>query len=181
MLVRSFVAAAALLVSISSVPALAATFPALQAEDLNGTKLSLPAGLPSGATLVLMGFRHKDQKDLDEWISRLNLQGSEIPWLEVSAIGPVPPFVSGIIRTAMKSRLHSASERSHMIPFFGDRAELLKLEAMPEEICLLVVSRDGKVLSSESGSFAEAKAASLMAALGEGAKKTSGLSERSGQ
>ena len=84
---------AALFVAFASTSVTAATLPTLQTQDLNGTALVLPAGLPSDRTLLLIGFHHKDQKQIDEWVSGLDLKAGKIPWLEVSAIGRLNPLI----------------------------------------------------------------------------------------
>ena len=62
-----------------------------------------------------------------------------------------------------------------MIPYFGDRTELLsQLDVKPDEVCVFAANRAGQVLAMARGSYDPAAAASLLDALGQGPKVTAG-------
>jgi hypothetical protein len=158
------VAAALLLLA----PAVAAASPAIhfQVTDLNGAVTEIPAGLPQPRALLLLGFRHSDQAALDAWRQGMGLRAEDADWFEVPVIGVGSPMIRSMIVHGMQRRAAGKAERARLAPAFAAAATIAgQLGVDSGAPAVVVVDRAGNVLARSSGSFDQAKATALSAAL----------------
>ncbi len=143
--------------------------PLVSAETLNERAVSLPADLPGEKTLVLMAFEREQQKQIDTWITGLQLQdNTQIEWIETPVIEPKNALFRAFINRGMRSGIKATPMRERTITLFTDRAALLKSMGLNDgtnTIYAAVVDRKGNVLASVSGAFDDEKAKVIKAGL----------------
>jgi hypothetical protein len=81
-------------------------FAPLPTRALDGMQRELPAELPAERTLVLLAYRQRHQRDVDEWIALAVALG--VPATPRGAVGPMVtavvevPFLAGVWRPARR-------------------------------------------------------------------------------
>jgi hypothetical protein len=157
--VAAVVVAAAALISH---PTPAQALVAVQTTDLNGKLVSIPAGLTASRSIILVGFRHDDRKQMDAWRQGLGLTDGGGSWFEMPIIGVQSGAIQTMIRRGMSDRL-TVPAKSHLAPVFGDaRALATTLGVDQAVVTVLVVDRSGRELARATGPFAPGKAADLL-------------------
>lgn len=155
-----FLAVALAVASASSAPL------SVQATDLNGKNLTIPGGLPSERTLLLVGFKHADHAALDAWRKGLRLSEDDAAWIETPIIGVGNGMVRRMILSGMRSGARTPQARAHLAPAFADPAAVAaELAVDPARPAAVVVDRNGRVLARASGDYDPVKARGLMEAL----------------
>ena len=90
----------------------AAVMPALPAESLSGTQLSVPMDLPNVPCLLVVGFSKASRSQTEDWSRRLEsmVASDSLATYSVSVIEDVPrllrSFVIGGIRSGIPERLY---------------------------------------------------------------------------
>jgi len=155
-------------IAISS-HAFPATFPSLSGKDLNGSAWSAPAGLPGERTLVLIGFDEPQQVLIDSWIQGMKLDSPECPiaWVEMPLIENPGMFMRWFIDTGMRGGIRDKGTRARVWTAYTDKKAFLKSCGITttDTMTALVVQKDGTILASETGAFAEVGAKRLLQAL----------------
>ena len=87
------------------------SFPRLDARDLDGREVTLPAGLPGEWNIVLIAFQRQQQELVDSWVPWLEERAAAAPWLrfaELPAIGlqwrPARPVIDGGMAAAIRDQ-----------------------------------------------------------------------------
>jgi hypothetical protein len=132
----------------------------------------LPAELPTGRTLALVGFEPNQRMELHSWIDGLRLrQDPQIPWIKMPVLKDPG---SEDARSAIESRLvtghASANGRAPVVPVFTDQNEFIRAAGLSgkDHASVLVLNRDGKVLARAEGMYDPAKAQALRETLAGG-------------
>jgi len=145
------------------------TMPVASGKDLNGTPWSVPKGLPSERTLVLIGFDEPQQEAIDAWTQSLGLDQptNTIPWVEMPLIDNPGLFMRWFIDTGMRGGIQGRFQRSHVWTAYTDKNAFLKSCGITSEsdIRVLVVDRNGGILHSESGVYTKKGAKALLKTL----------------
>ncbi|MEM9989813.1 MAG: hypothetical protein AAF723_09880, partial [Pseudomonadota bacterium] len=108
----------ALLLAFIAVPAGASerVFPTLTAKDLNKREVTLPRGLPSDPSIVMLAFYRKQQDDLNTWINGMNLKAEDAPpWVELPVVGWHNRLFSRYIDNGMRSGITATEDRARTI------------------------------------------------------------------
>ena len=72
-------------------------------ESLNGDKVSIPGDFAGNKTLLLFGFIHKSQFDIDRWLIGLDMTGTKVDVYEIPTLkGMFPEMFSTFIDDAMR-------------------------------------------------------------------------------
>lgn len=81
-------------------------FAPLRTRALDGTERVLPAGLPAQRTLVLLAYRQRHQRDVDEWIAlavALGVPATPRGAVEAMTTAVIEvPFLAGVWRPARR-------------------------------------------------------------------------------
>jgi hypothetical protein len=151
---------------ISTGPASSQDLLSLQLQDLNGASVKLPGDLPTGASVLLVGFHHGEQPGMDAWRDGLQLQDTESNWLELPVIGEMNSLVKTMIREGMRGKFKTAAQRAHVAPVFAPVESVAgPLGVSTEGISVVVIDRTGHVLACQTGDYTAEKAAALSHAL----------------
>ena len=133
--------------------------------DLDGHDIAVPANLPGGRTLIILGFHHADQAIVAAWKTGLGLAAGTPNWLEIPVIGVSSTMIRGMIRSGMRGTYHAAAERAHVAPAFGDAAALARgFGVTPDRVAVIVVDHDGRVIAEAAGAYSANAATPLLAA-----------------
>lgn len=143
--------------------------PAVSGKDLNGKPWKAPAGLPADRTIVILGYEQEQQEAIDTWTAGMGLArpSNEWPWVEMPVIDEPGIVMRWIIDTGMQRGIPDKSARGRVWTAYTDRRKFLAscgIDSM-EEIHVLVVARDGTILSMETGRYSEEAAARLLEVL----------------
>ena len=142
------------LVASPLAPAVAQAQPMLiRTTDLNGAAVTIPTGLQAPRTLILIGFHHGDQEQLDAWRAGLRLTDSD-SWIELPVISGVPAMVHPMIRNGLRRRLPTAAARAHVAPAFINGDTVAHTFGVPtDEVSALVIDSSGTVIARHSGPY----------------------------
>ncbi len=145
-------------------------FPQLEATNLAGRTLKLPADFGSPAALVFVAFTMKQQSDIDAWavfVDRVRQNWPTLAVWELPTIGSGYKFMRGIIENGMRSGIKSQSARESTVTLFVDAEAFAKSIGASSlgEIAVLVVAPDGSILGRVSGRPDPAAESALQTAL----------------
>ena len=146
-------------------------FPQLEATNLAGRTLKLPADFGSPAALVFVAFTRKQQSDIDAWAAFVDRVRQNWPTLavwELPTIGSGYKFMRGIIENGMRSGIKSQTARESTVTLFVDAEVFAKNIGASGlgEIAILVVAPDGRILGRASGRPDPAAETAMETALG---------------
>jgi hypothetical protein len=143
--------------------------PVVTGKDLNGKPWKAPAGFPGERTLVILGYEQEQQASIDTWTTgmRLTKPENELPWVEMPVIDEPGFVMRWVIDTGMQRGIPEKDARSHVWTAYTDRRKFLNSCGIDSvsDIHVLVVARNGTILTMESGRFTEDAAARILKAL----------------
>ncbi|MEJ5217769.1 hypothetical protein WG622_05925 [Cognatishimia sp. D5M38] len=144
-----------------------AVFPTLSFEDLNGDMHVLPKGLPGDPTIVFIAYKRNQQPAVNTWINALGLdpnRGAE--FVELPVVGANAKFMKSFIDNGMRSGIVDPALRARTITIYENASVVNRPLGFAgrDEIRVLIVSQNGDVLWSTSGSATEAAVKDLQAA-----------------
>lgn len=151
-------------------PDSAVMFPKVEGTNLEGRHFRLPKDFEGELNVVLVAFKREQQKDVDTWTPSLKKLASRHAGLRIYELPTLSrsyrlmrPFIDG----GMSRGIPDRSTREATITLYIDKSPFKKALRISTEnaICVLLVSRDGKVLWRGEGDFEENAAASLEAAI----------------
>ena len=112
--------------------------------------------------LALITFHRSQRKDVESWISGLQLNHDRsIPWVRMPVVNdPGDPASRAAAEDRLLARYASAQERSNLVPVFTDRAAFVQSAGLDgtDRAYVLVINRSGDVLARVAGEFDETKA-----------------------
>lgn len=145
-------------------------FPVVEGVNLEGRKFTLPADFEAELQIVFVAFKREQQSDVMTWIPFLKDETAKHRGLKVYELPTLTRslrFVRRFIDGGMSRGIPDRSTRETTIPLYIDKApfEHALDIASEDTIRVLLVARDGRVLFSGDGVFAEPAAARLRTAL----------------
>lgn len=147
-------------------------FPRLNARDLDGRQVVLPAGLPGEWNVVIVAFRRQRQALVDSWAPWLEEQEAAIPGLgfvEVPAIGRRWQSARPVIDGGMAAAIRDRQTRQRTLTVYADLRRMTVPLGIADRdtIWLFLTDRAGRVRWRGSGGWDAATAAALAAVLAE--------------
>jgi hypothetical protein len=149
-------------------------FPELEARNLLGQRLKLPADFAGERAVAIVAFERWHQRLVDEWIAWLNDTAPRYPGTEVYEV----PVLSNLyiiarpmIDGGMAAAISSEQVRSHTLTVYTDVRRVREALGLPDTrtIGLFLVGRDGTIRWRGRGAFSEPQATALEEALGSSA------------
>lgn len=140
--------------------------PEVTLTALDGEKRELPASLDR-RSLVFVSFSRAHSKDLDTWRDELPaLMTEDTDWFSIAVTGEVGRTTRWIVTTAMKGS-YDAETKARTYPWFQEGTPFVtSLElAGTEELAVLVIDEQTRVLWSHSGPLTPEALAAAKAAL----------------
>ena len=118
---------------------------------------------------MLFAFKREQQNSIDSWIDGLGLRApeSKIAWIEIPLLQKSWKLLRSWIDQRMKRGITDYDLRGHVWTIYTNRDSFLKDIGLtsPNSICVLVVSKDGTVLSSAFGEYASSAGEIVLKAL----------------
>ena len=146
-----------------------ARLPAVTGKDLNGKPWKAPADFPADRTLVILGYEQEQQAAIDTWTAGMGLTkpGNTLPWIEMPVIDEPGMVMRWIIDTGMQRGIPAKDARSHVWTAYTDRKAFLESCGIDsvDDIHVLVVARDGAILTMETGRHTDDAAARILQVL----------------
>jgi hypothetical protein len=139
-----------------ALPSFAESIPRIEALDLNKKTIVWPNDLPVGKTVLIIGFDGKQQPNIDNWISGLQLKAADAPaWFEIPLIDDPGAIGRWFINNGMRSGIPSVTTRSHVVTVYGDKAKIMRIMGISGEnrVHVLVVNQKGEILALVSGDY----------------------------
>ncbi|NTU82956.1 MAG: hypothetical protein HGA45_26920 [Chloroflexales bacterium] len=156
-------------------PSAPAVFPQLKARNLNGRRLTLPAGFAGVRNIVIVAFRRWHQPLVDSWFPALDpllaahpdLRAYELPVI-ASGYGLVRPFIDG----GMAVAIPDPAVRERTLTVYTDVATVMAALqiANPETITILLVDLSGQISWRSEGAHDPEKGAGLAQELAAGSR-----------
>lgn len=148
-----------------------ARFPPLQARNLNGRSLQLPAEFGGERNIALIAFRRWHQELVDSWfpcLERLLAKHPELRACELPMIGGVYTLARPFIDGGMAAAIPDPAVRERTLTVYTDvgRARAALGITSTETITLLLVDRQGQIFWRDQGGYSAERAAGLERALG---------------
>jgi hypothetical protein len=147
-----------------------AVFPTVQARNLNGRTLALPADLAGTLNVLLIAFRRDHQQLIDAWFPALepllaahpNLCAYELPVI-AGGYTLVRPFIDG----GMAGAIPSPAVRERTLTVYTDVKRFraaLQINS-PATITILLVDRNGQISWRGTGAYTAEQGAGLAQAI----------------
>lgn len=151
-------------------PSGATIFPPLQACNLNGRTLQLPAEFSGERNVALIAFRRWHQELVDSWfpyLERLLAAHSELRAYELPMIGGLYTLARPFIDGGMAAAIPDPAVRERTLTIYTDvgRARSALGITSTETITLLLVDRQGRVFWRNQGGYSAERANGLERAL----------------
>jgi hypothetical protein len=147
------------------------TFPRVEARNLQGVGVALPAGFEGERNVVMVAFRREHQQLVDSWVPWLEARAAAdegLRFYELPTIGRIWAPVRNVIDGGMARSIRDPVVLRRTLTVYGDVrrvAEPLGIEDR-DTISLFLVDRSGTVRWSGAGGYEPAVARDLDRALG---------------
>lgn len=147
-------------------------FPNLQATNLNGDRLMLPADFAGQYNLLLIAFQQWQQSSVDTWLPFAEQLEDNLPdfhYYELPTIRKLNFLARSFIDAGMRAGIPDQDIRGRTITLYLDKGEFRRRLNIQDEthIHLLLVDRKGNILWRGRGEYSLAGADSLLKQLAE--------------
>lgn len=151
-----------------------ASFPSLQARNLNGRSFLLPAEFGGERNVAIIAFRRWHQELVDSWfpvLERLLLSHPGLRAYELPMLGSIYTLARPFIDGGMAAAIPDPAVRERTLTVYSDlgRARAALGIVSTETITLLLVDRQGRIFWREQGGYSAERVAGLERALATGA------------
>ena len=142
------------------------TFPQVTGKNLERKKYQFPQDFPAKHNIVLMAFYRHQQLDINTWLpflDQLEEKYEDLAYLELPVIYQMGPVRQFMLNEGMRMGIPDQKARKNTITLYLDKSQFLKHLGIDseEEIQILLVTGDGKVLWRETGIFTNQKGLAL--------------------
>jgi hypothetical protein len=153
-----------------------ARFPTVTGSNLQRQKLKLPQDFQGELNLVLIAFQQWQQTQVDTWIpfaQQLEGTHSGVRYYELPTIQRLNVLARTFVNEGMRAGIPDPVARERTITLYVDKdvfRQALQL-AREDDIYVLLLDRQGKVLWRAEGAFTPENGESLSAAVRGGAAR----------
>jgi hypothetical protein len=145
-------------------------FPKVNGSNLLRQNMTLPAALKADLNVVLVAFKQWQQGTVDTWLPFLEDLESRVDGLryyELPVIRRMNFLASTFINEGMRAGIPNQKARERTITLYLNKEKFRQALAMPHEndIYILVLDRQGKVLWRSAGGFTAEKGEALEQAI----------------
>jgi len=136
-------------------------FPSMVGIDLTGEQRKIPESFENEYNIVAVAFEREHQTDVNSWIKiadEIIEKNENIGFYEIPLIYEVNAPYRFWINNGMRSAIPDLKARLRTITVYTDREEFLNMMDMnPNNIYLMVINKDGKILWQTSGAADSSK------------------------
>jgi hypothetical protein len=145
-------------------------FPAVTGSNLQRQRLALPQDFQGELNLVLIAFQQWQQTQVDTWIPftrQLEETYPAVRYYELPIIQRLNTLARTFINEGMRAGIPDPVARERTITLYVDKNTFRQALQLPHEddICVLLLDRQGQVLWRAEGAFTQEKGESLAAAV----------------
>ena len=145
-------------------------FPSVTGSNLQRRKLDLPEGFEGELNLVLIAFQQWQQRQVDTWIpfvKQFEEAHSALRYYELPTIQRLNALARTFINEGMRAGIPDPVARERTITLYVDKNAFKQALQLPREddIYVLLLDREGRVLWRAEGSFTQEKGESLVEAV----------------
>jgi len=150
--------------------AVTASFPVLQARNLNGRTLTLPADFGGTYNVAVIAFQRWHQELVDAWFPYLEPLVAAHPELrayELPMIGGLYSLARPFIDGGMAAAIPDPAVRERTLTVYTDVRRVMAALQIPSTatITLVLVDRSGRIFWRDAGAYDAERAAGLERAL----------------
>ena len=147
-----------------------AQFPTVSGSNLQRAKLTLPQDFQGERNLVLIAFQQWQQTQVDTWIPfarQLEETYPAVRYYELPTIQRLNTLARTFINEGMRAGIPDPVARERTITLYVDKNAFKQALQLPREddIYVLLLDREGRVLWRAEGSLTQEKGESLVAAV----------------
>ncbi|GAB5379085.1 MAG: hypothetical protein Alis3KO_10730 [Aliiglaciecola sp.] len=145
-----------------------AAMPGATGESLDGQVISIPKDFIGQPTLLLLGYVHKSQFDIDRWLIGLDMTQTDIRVFEIPAIKNVfARLVSNNIDNSMREGIPSELWADVITVYAdGDKLQRFTGNVKPKNARVLLLDGQGKVVHFYDRGFSVAALNALREKIG---------------
>ena len=145
-------------------------FPVVTSANLSRRGFTLPADFEGDVNVLLIAFQRWHQRVVDTWIPfvrQLEQAHDDVLYYELPVIQRMNVLGRTFINEGMRAGIPDPVARARTITLYVDKPAFRRALELPheEDIYVLLVDREGRVLWRAEGAFAPEKGESLAAAL----------------
>ena len=145
-------------------------FPVVTSTNLSRRKFTLPADFEGDLNVILIAFQRWHQQRVDTWIpfvGRLEEEHAGVRYYELPVIQRLNVLGRSFIDGGMRAGIPDPKARARTITLYLDKVAFRSALELPgeEDIYVLLVDRQGRVLWRAQGAFTHEKGESLDAAI----------------
>ncbi|MFT6268653.1 MAG: hypothetical protein ACJAVV_001468 [Alphaproteobacteria bacterium] len=114
---------------------------------LDGTKVNIPEDFVGKPTLLLFGFTHKSQFDIDRWLIGLDMTGTKVDVYEIPTLkGMFPTLFSTFIDDAMREGIPKEIWKGVVTVYIdGDAIQQFTGNKKPKNARVMLLDKNGIV------------------------------------
>jgi hypothetical protein len=145
-------------------------FPTVSGSNLQRARLTLPQDFQGARNLVFVAFQQWQQAQVDTWIPfarQLEAAHPEVRYYELPTIQRLNSLARTFINEGMRAGIPDRVARERTITLYLDKEAFREALQLPgeDDICVLLLDRQGQVLWRAEGAFTPEKGDSLAAAV----------------
>ena len=145
-------------------------FPSVTGSNLQRRKLDLPEGFEGELNLVLIAFQQWQQSQVDTWIpfaKQLEEAHPGLRYYELPTIQRLNALARTFINEGMRAGIPDPVARERTITLYVDKNAFKQALQLPgeDDIYVLLLDREGRVLWRAEGTFTQELGESLAAAV----------------
>jgi hypothetical protein len=145
-------------------------FPVVTSANLSRRGFTLPADFEGDVNVLLIAFQRWHQRAVDTWIPfvrQLEQAHDDVRYYELPVIQRMNVLGRTFINEGMRAGIPDPVARARTITLYVDKPAFRQALELPheEDIYVLLVDREGKVLWRAEGAFTPENGESLAAAL----------------
>lgn len=149
---------------------LAQQLPVIEVQTLSDKKFSIPSGLPSPPTLLVIGFTKSSQPNTESWGKLLKQTfGADFVFYSIAVLEDVPKLIRGMVAGSIKHDIPKADHDRFLLVYKGqkDLRQAVGFDtATPDDAYLAIVDKAGAITWKIHGKANQAAAAQIKSALG---------------
>lgn len=124
------------------------SFPSVSGQTLEKNTIKIPSDFSGNPTLLLVGFKHKSQFDIDRWYIGLNMTNTAVDVYEIPAIqGTIPRIFSTVFDNSMREGIPENLWKGVITVYDdGETIQAFTGNVIPKNARVILLGKNGKIL-----------------------------------
>jgi hypothetical protein len=141
-------------------------FPVVTSDNLEGRSFTLPRDFDGERNVVFIAFKREQQRDVDSWVPFVKPLVERTPdteYYEIPTIYRMVAPMRWMLNRGMRAGIDDRGARERTITLYLDKEPFKRALGITteQEIHVLLVDREGRVLWREAGAYTASKGAGL--------------------